>query len=361
MNILIFSAFSLDYKGGYATAVSNLAQHLRAKGHQVIIPQFNYWNPAWLNRSYPIPKFSVWKELQKIDADQVDVVFTNTRFFLITLLGLWWAKRRNIPVIHIEHGTCHPVLEKSIFLRFIAIIDKFIGRRVFPAADKVVGVSQSACQFAASLGAKSPVEISNGIDLSFWQVKKSVNSNTAYKTIIFVGRLVYAKGVQDLLYAVYYLQNHSHLKLKTQIVGDGPYKKELSKLTNKLHLHNVEFLGAKNKQEIKSILMEADIAVNPSYSEGMPMSVLEFAAVGLPIIATDVGGTREIINSNNGILIEPRQPLQIAKNIELLASNNKLAAQLGANARRYCEQIFNIEKAVDQYLSLCQQLIKKEY
>ena len=106
------------------------------------------------------------------------------------------------------------------------------------------------------------------------------------KTIICIGRLVYAKGVQDLLLATY------QTGIRVLIVGDGSYRKELEKLTHE----GVEFLGTMNKCQIRTLLRHSDLLVMPSYNEGLPTVILEALAMNVPVLSSNVGCVMDIPN-----------------------------------------------------------------
>ena len=157
--------------------------------------------------------------------------------------------------------------------------------------------------------------VPNGVDTSIFKkkktdLKKRLGIPSDYKIITYVGRLIYAKGVQDLI-SVFPKIKEKCPKTKLLIVGEGDYRGELEKLGNKDK--DILFLG--QRDDIVDILNITDVFVNPSYSEGLPTTVLEAAAVGVPIVATDVGGTREIIS--NASLINDTKGL-LKKVLDLL-------------------------------------------
>ncbi len=143
--------------------------------------------------------------------------------------------------------------------------------------------------------------IHNGIELKTIPRRKKTDPN---KNLIFAGRTIYGKGIQDLLVAFSKIKQQGP---RLTIVGDGPYKTHLKKPAHSLHVQDrIIFPGEKAREDVLRLLSESDIFMNPSYSEGLPISILEAGAVGLPVIATDVGGTKEIIIPHQtGLLIPP--------------------------------------------------------
>jgi len=122
----------------------------------------------------------------------------------------------------------------------------------------------------------------------------------------FVGRLVKLKGV-DLLISAFadLVVENPHLTL--QIVGDGEERDSLEKQVKSLGLEGVvQFLGFQEKEEIQQRLLPSwDVFVNPSLQEGLPTTVIEALFAQCITVATDVGGTREIADGEDFIVVEP--------------------------------------------------------
>jgi glycosyltransferase involved in cell wall biosynthesis len=115
-------------------------------------------------------------------------------------------------------------------------------------------------------------------------------------------------------------------------------RKKLQKRTRELKISNsFKFLG-----EVPNILEmyhKSDIFIRPSLTEGMPLAVLESMACGIPVIATDVGGTSEIVRNNKtGILVQPGEIEELANSILKLLDDLDLAEKLSKNAREFVEQ-----------------------
>lgn len=125
--------------------------------------------------------------------------------------------------------------------------------------------------------------------------------------ITFIGRLVFLKGVTYLIEAIERLVSEGVTDFSCRIVGDGEMRKELEKMVIERSLESyIEFLGFRSKEEVLSkILPSTDIFINPSLQEGLPTTVVEALLSGCSIIATDVGGTREISDGKDIIIVPP--------------------------------------------------------
>ncbi|MBU0532685.1 GT4 family glycosyltransferase PelF [Patescibacteria group bacterium] len=141
--------------------------------------------------------------------------------------------------------------------------------------------------------------------------------------------------------------------LKFVIVGGSPsdfYKKKLQKLVKELNLEkNVLFLG--HREEIADILAAFDIFAHPSFSEGQPGAVLEAMCAGLPIVASDVGGTKELLG-DTGILISPTDQKGLTEAIVKLMNDPKLRKEYGKKAQQRAEIEFSEEKMINNYEKL---------
>jgi len=319
--ILVFASYFLPHKGGAEKYIYELFRRLIKDGYEVDIFTSNTENvsnfekieglnvyrvPCYhiLGKTYPIPKpLPSIKLLRRLKKNNYDYINTQTRFWISSFYGYLFSKLARIRLIHTEHGTRHTEFDNPLIKKLAEIYDHTFGTWLIKSAWKNVGISKASCEFCKHLGARVTYLVPNGVDTSIFKkkktdLKKRLGISNDYKIITFIGRLIYAKGVQDLI-SVFPKIKEKCPKTKLLIVGEGDYKQHLEKLSNKDR--DIIFLG--RRDDIVDILNITNVFVNPSYSEGMPTSVLEAAAVGVPIVATDVGGTREVINDK---LIKPK-------------------------------------------------------
>ncbi|NWF77964.1 MAG: glycosyltransferase family 4 protein [Chloroflexi bacterium] len=382
--ILVFAAYFHPHVGGYEKIVYELSRRLVQKGYEVDIVTCNtertlaceeldglhvYRLPCWnaLNSLYPIPKPSPtsFRILRSLLRQNYDIVHTHTRFFVTAFLGFLFAKFKRIPLVHTEHGARHSIVPNKLIDFISRAYDHTLGALVVKSARRNIGVSQAACWFLKHLGTAHVQVIYNGIDTNIFKREKTnyrqkLGISNEALVITFVGRLIYAKGVQDLISAFSKIKDTAP-ELKLLIVGDGPYRADLENLAQQTDCaSDILFLGQKSQDEVIDVLSVTDIFVNPSYSEGLGISSLEAASIGLPIIATDVGGTSEIITTHEtGILVKAGDVGQLAEELCRLGANIELRKKLGENARRLAEQKFNWDKIVQEYIELYTGLAEK--
>ncbi|MBU0476961.1 glycosyltransferase [bacterium] len=190
--------------------------------------------------------------------------------------------------------------------------------------------------------------VENGIPDSFLDAVTSYRNKKAHSLIVgTVARLSEQKGIEYLLYA-----SERVIKqfpdITFIIAGKGPLASQLEELSGKLNIsRNVKFIGF--RKDIPELLSVIDIFVLPSLWEGMPNVVLEAMAAGKPAIATDTGGSKDIIDNNiNGVLVEPENSEALAEAILKLLKNPDERERLGKAAEQRVKEKFPIDKMVSK-------------
>ena len=194
-------------------------------------------------------------------------------------------------------------------------INKVMTRRTLAAADTVLTVSH-AMRAATIADYGGPAgeghAIVNAIDTGIFhprdqaQMRQKLGVPAQTKVIVYVGRLVETKGMRELLVAFQRLAAQD-ASLHLALVGDGVMRQELATLVQASGLSGrVLMPGGMEPPQVAECICASDVLTLPSWSEGYPNVVVEGIACGCPVVATDVGGTREIINADNGIMVAPK-------------------------------------------------------
>ena len=152
--------------------------------------------------------------------------------------------------------------------------------------------------------------------------------------ILYFGRLSPEKGVSDLLWAMKHLP-----QVQLQIAGDGPQRAELETLARDLCLSNVKFAGHVGRKVLDYMIASARFTILPSRAyETLGKTILESYAWGRPVIASDLGSRRELVDQGEtGLLYPPGNVEQLGRAISFLVERPELAAQMGVAGRRFVE------------------------
>lgn len=181
-----------------------------------------------------------------------------------------------------------------------------------------------------------------------------------YNTIVFVGSVIERKGIEVLIDAISYARNEI-VNLKIKLIGNYS-KRYFEKIKNKLNTlcinENFSFLGTKSSNEIADILEKATLFVLPSLIENSPNSLAEAMAVGMPCIASDVGGIPSMIeDSVDGILFQNRNAKELSQKIVTLLSNRELCQKLANNARKKAYERNFEDNVIKQTISVYNSIV----
>jgi len=178
------------------------------------------------------------------------------------------------------------------------------------------------------------------------------------RVVVSVARLEPIKGMKYLISAINAAIEEDD-RIRLFIIGDGSSREDLERLTNSLDLcRYITFVGTIPNEKVPDYMAAADIFVLPSLSEGFPVTLLEAMASGLPIVTTRVGGLPDIIkDGENGFLVEPENPQQIADKLQLLLHDEELRNKISSinkeTVKRYSWE--NVTKNLEQvFLSIRQ-------
>lgn len=208
---------------------------------------------------------------------------------------------------------------------------KLILKRVLKAAQYVIVFTQDQKNEYIKkydLDSGQVLIVPNGVDKIFYNSKlKTLHKKPR---LLFVGRLNYQKNLQQLLNALDGISE----KFSTTLVGVGEQEYELKHLAKELKLRNVVFAGRAEGDKLLEYYKESDIFVLPSEREGMPLVLLEAMAMGLPIVATNVTGNKDVvIDGRNGVLVPYQDKTALKDALLKLASSPDLYNQMAYSSR----------------------------
>lgn len=266
-------------------------------------------------------------------------------------LGRLAARLCGIPVIFTAHGWSFTEGLAESQRRFYILAERMAARW----SNKIICVSEYDRELAIKCGVGYPqqlITIHNGMPLIPGHELAKTDKQTSVR-LIMVARFSEQKDYRLLFRAL------SEIKIKTFemfLVGDGPLLSQSKEMVRQMGLSKVvKFLGARD--DVPALLAEAQIFVLISRWEGFPRSVLEAMRAGLPVIASDVGGTREsVIDGETGFLI-PRGDVEILKDKLLeLINDPGLRVQMGQKGYEMFVSKFTFEHMLEKTLNVYKEI-----
>jgi glycosyltransferase involved in cell wall biosynthesis len=272
--------------------------------------------------------------------------------FLLAMTWSVWRAARDSDLIHANWAVCGFVAGMVGFLRRLPVVTTLRGEDVTRAqrnrldalllagcvrmSARVVAVSEA---FEGWLHARFPSAghkislIENGVDGAFVRVGEQRTGHKGDSLhLVTVGSLIPRKAVDHIIRAIAQLAKRTRVQLT--VVGNGPEGPALSRLATSIGIDNqVVFHGAAAPEEVADLLRTADAFVLASRSEGRPNVVLEAMAAGLPVLAADIDGVRELVQEGKtGMLYPVGDVTALSSKIQALLDDSTLRKRLGRAA-----------------------------
>ncbi|MBE5965889.1 MAG: glycosyltransferase family 4 protein [Lachnospiraceae bacterium] len=292
---------------------------------------------------------------------------------LIRIIGIFLYKKIDILHVHISE-------KGSVFRKNIVIcIGKFFGakivihmhgaafeswyrgcvgkkqskiRSILNKADKILILGRYWNEFISMLVERGKIEILyNAV-----RVREVNEYNERSNRILYLGVMTQRKGLNDILTAV---KEENCLPDGYQVVLYGPdFDYGIKEKLQRFHLEDkIEYKGYLNTGEKDEVFGNTAINILPSYREGLPMTILETMAYGIPNITTDVAAIPEAVTDENGILIKSGDIKGLAKAIYELCSNHQMRLEKSKKAYETIQEKFNLEKHMGQLLRIYSDLL----
>jgi glycosyltransferase involved in cell wall biosynthesis len=244
--------------------------------------------------------------------------------YLTSLIAGELAKFYGKPFILTQHNT---YIEYNNLFDYVETANDFtVGKQNLNLADKIIAISEATKEYVLRLGAKSNkiTVIYNGVDVERFKIipgkreskRKKLGIPNDAQVVLTVRRMVYKNGVDTLLESAK-LAVKKNPKLVFLAVGKGPDLESVRAQVAQLGLEaNFRLAGFVSDADLPSYYNLSDLFVLPSKSgEGLPLVAMEAMACGLPVVATDVGGVKEILPFEYGRLVPPNQPEALSESI----------------------------------------------
>jgi glycosyltransferase involved in cell wall biosynthesis len=281
-----------------------------------------------------------------VDRHQATVIHAHhySPFVYGALARLWRPTTRLIFTEHGRLSDARPSPRRRAANRVLSVLP-----------NGVFAVSADLKQHIAAEGfpSRSIGVIHNGIDVGTEpsagdraRIRQTLGVADDVFTVGSVARLDPVKDLGTLIDGVGHLAPERRVRLV--LVGDGAELPRLKQIAAARGiLNDVTFLG--HRDDARQWLAGFDTFVNSSTSEGVSLTILEAMAAGLPVVATAVGGTPEVLDETSGCLVPARDPVALAAALRGLARDPERRASLGRAARRRVEIHFTLDRMVDDY------------
>jgi glycosyltransferase involved in cell wall biosynthesis len=312
---------------------------------------------------YAIPQITSLKTFLEIVKSN-DLIHVHGHPYLSSFLAAKIAKRYGKPLVLTQHNTF--IEYNNVWDSIEKLNDLAIGKQVLNEADKIIVVSNATRNYVLSLGA-DPEKIEvlhNGVDLNRFrpltemrdEMKKKLEIPQDSIVVLTVRRLVYKNGIDTLIESAE-IAIKKNPKLVFVVVGKGPDFTEVKEKIAQLGIQrNFRLTGFVSDEDLPFYYNVADFFVLPSKSgEGLPLVALEAMACGVPVIATNVGGTSEVLNEDYGKLVPPNAPSSLAEAI--LEFSHKELSALRKDLRALIEQKYSWDKNVEKLIEIYEELI----
>jgi len=262
------------------------------------------------------------------------------------IIGLVAARLAGCKIISTPHGWSK---ESDKKLMFYEALDRF----TFRFMDYVCPLSEDLLESVSKCVPKNKLKlILNGVDIDevASQPIYQFESKNSFR-IGYIGQLIQRKNIQLLIQATKILTTNN-INVQLFIIGDGPENNNLISLSHNLEIKDkIEFLGYRN--DAISLLKSMDVFALPSFLEGIPRCLMEAMASKIPIVASDIPGTRDIIKHyKTGLLYHNNDVLELVDAIKKYYFNHELREYLSFNAYTLVTSKYSNHKMANEYSNL---------
>lgn len=264
-------------------------------------------------------------------------------------------------------GTFHVLPSVDVEQRQQRWIHRRLERRAVRALDVGIAVSQAGnAAWAERTGLPRLVTIHNGINPNQFRRRRDAFAARAELAIPVdgsivvgaVGRLAAVKGHASLIEAAARLRGLG-LGVRVVLAGSGPMLTELQSLADQLGIESfVHFVG--HRSDVPAVLEAFDVFAHPSLSEALPYAVMEAMSMGLPVVASDVGGIPEIVaRDQTGFLVPPGDIDGLASGLRALIESPELRVRMGCAGRQRILDCFDEQRMTDRTIALYRSLLRE--
>ncbi len=276
---------------------------------------------------------------------------------LVTMIGAIAGKLCRVPFVIISKRGLSTHQRRVPILKYCDIIADLLSDKILVNS---LAVKIDTLKYSPVSSSKVEI-IYNGIEPpdsipERAEAREKLGLSKQIKVITCVANLIEYKGLRDLIMAAAII-NKKRPDVRFILVGeDRGIGQELKTLASNLGISDIIcFCG--HQKDVWKILAASDVYVHPSYEEGFSNAILEAMAVGLPVVATNVGGNPEaVFDGITGFLVAPRSPNELAEAVLKLLTMEDTGKSMGAEGRQIVLSKFSAKAMVENYLQFYQNL-----
>ena len=305
--------------------------------------------------------------LRLIKTREFGLIQTTTSFLKFSLIRyaifLLIAKSHNLKVIVFFHGWDDTLADKIENSNLKLAIFKW----AYFKSDAIIDLANRNVNRILKWGYSKPVYLeTTAVDVELLKdinetflIKKFVDHSECYN-LLFLARVEIPKGIYEAIDA-YKLLIDEGIKVSMTIAGDGTELRKVKTYISQNKINQINLKGYIQGDEKIETYKTADYYIFPSYFEGMPTSVLEAMAFGLPVITRSVGGLNDFFkNEINGFITESKDPTEFANFIRKLLSNNELVKNISVNNYFYAQEHFLSDKVIKRIEKIFTEVISSK-
>jgi glycosyltransferase involved in cell wall biosynthesis len=270
-----------------------------------------------------------------------------THHYKADLLGLLAAHRLNLPVVSWSHGWTHENFKVRLYEMLDRRCLRYMDRVVCVSRGQAVKVERAGVSAARIVVIRDAIRAERfaSIDPAYEAKLREFFPGQPGKIVAAAGRLSREKGFADLVDAATIVIKRDP-SVRFILFGEGRLRGELEQRIARCGLKG-SFILAGFRRDLDSFLPFLDLIVLPSYTEGLPNVVLEAFSAGVPVVATAVGGTPELVEDGiNGRLVPPRNPPRLAEAIGEMLADGESCRAMGRRGRRLVLEEFSFARQV---------------
>jgi len=338
---------------GVKQVVEELAKRQIAQGHEVHV-YCSDWdkekrqstkeeiiNGIHIHRCYHwfrVANFAtVWPSiLWKLPKENFDMIHTHVSGHAHTFFASFIAKIKKIPLVHTTHCPWSDTHRSITGRIFMGLTYQTFMRLSFIWSQKIIAITPWELSYIKKYGGKNPMVIPNGMDSIFFkEIKKNTfkqKNKIQGKMILFFGRLNITKGPDKFVLAAKEILKERKDLTFVLLGPDEGMKPTIESMIKDTPIKLLPPLH--NRKEIAEMYQAAQCFVLPSFREGLPLTLFEAMASGLPIVASPVNGIPFAMNEDNGFLVNYGDISTLKEKILTIVDNKKLADKISKNNKR---------------------------